>query len=128
MSERDWAHPLLSEMYNIVSAPDFEDEKAILREADIEVIGNCTLALDAEMKRMTAYGKMQTEDESAFGKNAWVYCKQHAKPHLTGWCSVGNQDKIGLGLLGQEKAKEALQKCRDWGLPISEGKNVVSTR
>ncbi len=40
-------------------------------------------------------------EELAFGKDAWVYCTQHMKPHLTGWCSVSNSDKLGLGIFGQ---------------------------
>lgn len=58
------------------------------------------------------------EDEAVFGKDAWVYCRDHAKPHLTGWCSVPASFKLGLGITGHDKAKEAYQKCRDFGLMI----------
>lgn len=54
-------------------------------------------------------------DVAAFGRGAWVYCRQHVKPHPTGWCSVGVYDKIGLGV---DTAKEAYAKCEEWGLEI----------
>lgn len=54
-------------------------------------------------------------DVAAFGRGAWVYCNQHLKPHPTGWCSVSPRDKVGLGV---NTAKEAYQKCRDWGFKI----------
>lgn len=54
-------------------------------------------------------------DVAAFGRGAWVYCRQHVKPHQTGWCSVGVYDKIGLGVA---TAKEAYAKCEQWGLKI----------
>jgi len=60
----------------------------------------------------------ETLENLAFGKNAWVYCCAHVKPHLTGWCGVGNHDKIGLGIFGQENAKEAYAKCEEWGLKV----------
>ncbi len=56
-----------------------------------------------------------TEDEIAFGKGAWVYCRQHVKPHQTGWCGVGPQDKVGLGVATVE---QAYAKCRAWGFPL----------
>ena len=70
---------------------------------------------------------METED-LIFGKDAWIYCRQHVKPHLTGWCGVGNQDKIGLGLFGQENAKLAKEKCRDWGLEICNPNEIKVRR
>lgn len=57
----------------------------------------------------------QTEDALVFGAGTWVYCRAHLRAHETGWCSVGNRDKIALGV---STADEAYQKCRDWGLPI----------
>lgn len=57
--------------------------------------------------------KPLTEDEQAFGVNTWVYCRQHCRPHETGWCGVGNRDKVGLGVTTH---KEAYQKCQDWNL------------
>lgn len=54
-----------------------------------------------------------TEDEIVFGKDAWIYCRQHRKAHQTGWCGVGVRDKVGLGV---KTAQEAQQKCWEWGL------------
>jgi hypothetical protein len=54
-------------------------------------------------------------DVAAFGRGAWIYCRSHVKPHLTGWCSCGVYDKIGLGV---STAKEAYAKCEEWGLKI----------
>ena len=58
-------------------------------------------------------------EDAVLGK--WVYCGQHLKPHRSGWCSVGIEDKVGLGPLSgnareQEGAAEA--KCRRLGLKI----------
>jgi hypothetical protein len=41
--------------------------------------------------------------------------QRNAKPHQTGWCSVGIYDKIGLGV---STAKEAYAKCEEWGFKI----------
>jgi len=57
----------------------------------------------------------EQDDVAAFGRTAWVYCRQHVKPHPTGWCSVSPREKIGLGVT---TAAEAYQKCRDWGLEL----------
>lgn len=54
-------------------------------------------------------------DVAAFGRNAWVYCRSHLKPHETGWCSIPPRDKIGLGV---KTAQEAYEKCEAWGLTI----------
>ena len=54
-------------------------------------------------------------DVAAFGRGAWVYCRQHVKPHQTGWCSIPAYDKIGLGV---RTAEEAYAKCEAWGLKI----------
>lgn len=56
-----------------------------------------------------------TEDEIAFGEDAWVYCNQHLNAHQTGWCTISPRDKIGLGV---KTAQEALAKCREWGFKI----------
>ena len=58
---------------------------------------------------------IKTEDEIAFGKHAWVYCRQHCRPHQTGWCGVGPQDKVGLGV---DNAQAAVAKCREWGFEL----------
>ncbi len=55
------------------------------------------------------------EDVAAFGRDAWVYCRQHMRAHETGWCSVGAHDKVGLGV---KTAKEAQAKCREWGFEL----------
>jgi hypothetical protein len=52
----------------------------------------------------------------------WVYCRQHRRPHTTGWCTVGLWDKLGLGILGpntDENREAAARKCRDFGLPMA---------
>lgn len=54
-------------------------------------------------------------DVAAFGRGEWVYCRQHCKPHQTGWCSVGIYDKIGLGV---NTAQAAYAKCREWKFHI----------
>lgn len=59
--------------------------------------------------------KPPTEDAATFGPNVWVYCRQHMRPHETGWCSVSPRDKVGLGVT---TAQEAQQKCRDWGFEL----------
>ena len=58
-----------------------------------------------------------TEDETAFGKDAWVYCSQHMRAHQTGWCSVSARDKVGLGVTA---AQDAYDKCRAWGFALYE--------
>lgn len=55
------------------------------------------------------------EDERAFGKDAWVYCNQHLRPHQTGWCTISARDKVGLGV---SDAKAAYAKCRAWGFVL----------
>ncbi len=61
--------------------------------------------------------KGETSDAAAFGRDAWVYCSQHMRPHATGWCSVSPRDKVGLGVTD---AKAAYEKCRAWGFPLYE--------
>jgi hypothetical protein len=34
----------------------------------------------------------------------WVYCKQHVRPHTTGWCTVGVRDKVALAAKNRESA------------------------
>lgn len=62
--------------------------------------------------------KKLIEDERVFGKKAWVYCRQHLRPHLTGWCTVSCINKIGLGVKNEE---EAYKKCKLLGLKIFKG-------
>ena len=62
----------------------------------------------------------QTEDAQVFGDD-WVYCRQHLRPHTTGWCGVGVRDKIDLGIPpGEfgEWSRLAHEKCRRFGLKI----------
>lgn len=66
-----------------------------------------------------------TEDVAAFGKDAWVYCKQHMKAHQTGWCSVSPRDKVGLGV---QTAQEAYDKCREWGFPLYVDREKARTK
>lgn len=63
----------------------------------------------------------RTADEQEFGRDAWVYCKDHVKPHQTGWCDIGVNRKISLGTFQGDHAQQARQayaKARDFGLPI----------
>lgn len=59
--------------------------------------------------------KEETEDQKVFGINKWVYCNQHMRPHLTGWCTVGVRNKI---LLNVSTAEEAMEKCKELKLPV----------
>lgn len=56
-----------------------------------------------------ALRKPPTEDELEFGRKKWIYCGQHLNPHITGWCTVGNQHKTLLDATTQE---EAYEECR----------------
>lgn len=62
-----------------------------------------------------------TEDEVVFGKGQWVYCNQHLRPHMTGWCTVTVFNKVGLGVATEE---EAYKKCGFWGFKIFEDKGI----
>ena len=57
-----------------------------------------------------ALRKPPTEDEIAFGRNAWLYCGQHLRPHMTGWCTVSTRNKIKLEA---KTLEEAYEICRD---------------
>lgn len=62
----------------------------------------------------------QTEDTQVFGDD-WVYCKDHVRPHPTGWCTVGVSRKLGLGIPPgnhKERSRAAYEKCRMFGLKI----------
>jgi hypothetical protein len=61
------------------------------------------------------------QDETAdkiFGD--WCYCGQHLRAHSTGWCTVSNDQKVGLGIngYGDEAMKAAYRKCRALGLTL----------
>lgn len=57
------------------------------------------------------------EDELVFGKEQLVYCRQHLRPHSTGWCSVSVSEKVGLGT---NDINEAYEKCRRLELYLYE--------
>jgi len=63
----------------------------------------------------------EKSDDTIFGD--WVYCSQHLGPHTTGWCTVNNMNKVGLGIVGKtaESAKAAGNKCKHLGLKIYSG-------
>lgn len=52
----------------------------------------------------------ETEDYLTFGPNAWIYCKQHLRPHTTGWCTVSTKHKV---LLQATTDTEAYRECFD---------------
>lgn len=62
-----------------------------------------------------ALRKPPTEDQIAFGRNVWIYCDQHMRPHQTGWCSVGSHHKIKLDAVTQA---EAYKECRRRGYDL----------
>lgn len=59
-----------------------------------------------------------TEDEKAFGKDAWVYCSAHLRPHSTGWCTVPLKDKVKLDATTYT---EALHECKVKGFKVVPG-------
>lgn len=56
-----------------------------------------------------------TQDEVKFGEKVWVYCNQHLRPHLTGWCTVDVGNKTKLDAKAEE---EAYAECRAKGFKI----------
>ena len=52
---------------------------------------------------------MTTEDAKTFGEKVWVYCRQHLRPHHTGWCTVHVDQKV---LLEAKSAEDAYEECR----------------
>lgn len=64
-------------------------------------------------------GRVKTRDEKLaddviFGE--WVYCRSHLNAHRSGWCTIGLEDKIGLGPV--KDSAEAIEKCRKLGLRL----------
>ena len=57
----------------------------------------------------------RTEDAKVFGPNAWVYCREHLRPHSTGWCTVFVRDKV---LLDAKYEEAAYAEARAKGLKI----------
>ncbi len=56
-----------------------------------------------------------TDDEMHFGADTWVYCKQHLRPHVTGWCTVSPDEKIKLAATTRD---EAVAEAKRMGLRI----------
>jgi hypothetical protein len=64
----------------------------------------------------------KTEDFKEFG-DGWVYCRQHMRPHKTGWCTVPVREKVLLFRTTEDKEAdedEAYRKCRYFGLKLYE--------
>jgi hypothetical protein len=66
--------------------------------------------------------EMLKEERETFGENTWVYCDQHMRPHLTGWCTVGVRNKTKLNFTPsgdhQEDCKAAVAECRARGFEL----------
>jgi|AntAceMinimDraft_11_1070367.scaffolds.fasta_scaffold75311_4 hypothetical protein len=62
--------------------------------------------------------RLPTEDEVQFGHKVWVYCDQHMRPHLTGWCTVSARNKIQLKATTDI---EAYAECKERNLEIYKG-------
>lgn len=56
-----------------------------------------------------------TEDEKKFGRDAWVYCSQHLRPHRTGWCTVHVGSKE---VLEAKTLEDAVAECDRRGLKV----------
>ena len=59
------------------------------------------------------------DDADFFGE--WVYCASHLAAHRTGWCTVPNSDKLGLGSFegtDEQQALKANEKCRKFRLEL----------
>lgn len=59
-------------------------------------------------------------DALVFGEKTYVYCTEHLNPHLTGWCTIEVDKKVGLGIKheGHESRERARDKCRSLGLRL----------
>lgn len=55
----------------------------------------------------------ETEDQEVFGKDVFVHCDSHGRPHLTGWCGVSPTKKT---LLESKTYVDAVTECREKGL------------
>jgi hypothetical protein len=58
---------------------------------------------------------IDANDERYFGSNVWVYCNQHMRPHLTGWCTVHNRNKTKLDA---SVVGDAYEECRVRGFDL----------
>lgn len=65
-----------------------------------------------------------TEDARVFGKDAWVHCGSHGRPHTTGWCTVSPANKT---LLTAKAHAPAMDECRRRGLWLYEDKLARSS-
>lgn len=61
---------------------------------------------------------MVTEDEEKFGVGKWVYCRQHLRPHVTGWCTVSADQKTSLDAT---TIMAAIDECDRRGFRIFKG-------
>ena len=57
----------------------------------------------------------KTEDATKFGEGAWVYCDQHLRPHMTGWCTVRVDSKV---LLRAKSMEAAYAECKERGFRL----------
>lgn len=57
----------------------------------------------------------ETDDAKYFGEKVWVYCNQHLRPHLTGWCLVEVKDKTRLDATNGE---DAIEECKRKGFEL----------
>lgn len=66
-----------------------------------------------------------TEDAKQWGDNVWIYCGSHLRPHLTGWCTVGVDNKVHLAV---DNERSAYAKCERLELPLYKAMAAPSTR
>lgn len=58
------------------------------------------------------------KEDLDFGKDVWVYCSQHMRPHTTGWCTVSVRDKT---LLNSTSYEDAVVECEKRGFELYKG-------
>lgn len=61
------------------------------------------------------HGDKITDDEREFGRDRWVYCKAHVRPHITGWCTVSASEKV---LLDARAPDDAAAEAKAKGFKI----------
>jgi len=67
---------------------------------------------------VTVFDAWIIKEDIQFGKDAWVYCNQHMRPHSTGWCTVSVRDKT---LLDAASYESAVEECKARGLELYRG-------